>query len=102
MKAVYSLTPMSINGVYGWAITRTIGGTVKYLRRVGIAEVAVWNLPSATSNVQKLTDFENLVPERLWVERDGAHADTKKPMGYRPMQAALYCPAGRHNVGYPH
>ena len=94
---MYSITPMSVDGTNGYAVTRTVNGTVKYMRWRGIACVAIMPLATADLVVAELT-VGRAIPEQRWVERDGARLDTKKPISRRP---ALYCPEGRHLSRYP-
>lgn len=96
---MYSITPMSVDGTSGYAVTRTVNGTVKYMRWFGMPCVAIMPLATADRVVTGLnSQGGTYVPEQRWVERDGARLDTKKPISHRP---ALYCPGGRHLSRYP-
>ena len=97
----YRTCPMSIDGHSGYALQRDHEGTVMFYSG-GYENIKLYSLTVATEMIETLEYFLPLLgPAHHWVERDGAHADSKKPMGYRPMAAARYLPAGRHHKGYP-
>ena len=97
----YRTCPMSINGHSGYALQRDHQGTVLYYSGVW-SFIQLFSLQGAAHHVATLESFSPLLgPPNHWIERKGAHADTKKPMGYRPMATARYLPSGRHHKGYP-
>ena len=96
---VYTTCPMSIKEATGYALQRTLNGEVKYFGDVH--GIRLFPHAQAEELVRTLGSLLPLTgPSREWMERDGARANTKKPVSYRPSEA-MYCPAGRHDRGYP-
>lgn len=96
----YSACPMSIEGIAGYGLQRDHQGTVKYWGdSLGIR---LFPYAQAERLAERLTELLPVVgPEREWMERPGAHANSKEPIGYRPIVGAKYLLSGRHHKGYP-
>lgn len=96
----YTTCPMSIDGASGYAVQRNHNGTVEYH---GSPDDGIRLFPYliAVEKVRVLAMMLPFIsPQREWMERIGARSNSMVPMGFRSMNVAKYCTAGRHNVGY--
>lgn len=80
-RTEFSPTPMTVAGVHGYAIRRSRMGTVRYYGSLGV--VRIMSYDRAATLITQLCDLPD-GPDTDWVEREGAHNDSKKPMSGLP------------------
>lgn len=89
LKTIYTTTPMSVDGKQGYAVQRTRNGEVRFFG--GVLGIHIMHCRQAEDKVGTLTSLLPLLgPESDWVERKGAHSDSKKPCGGYPPGASAY------------